>query len=235
MSSFLLLTDDVCAHRIACMSKIDSEGLWTPESFNNMPLRAVANGTLIRADRYFKGTPFIGDKTYLKTRTLPVINSARKGLIANPNAVRNLGLIDPETLEAFEYMVKDEGEGFEATKEDFEAFSRMQLAFGRVPEMAMASGYPDSFPRRVISPPFTVAEVFGRIHEVERTIERIIDDKFDPEEPIILQDSVLRTLWTLQAIGSTPLVQTNASDGFSPETLSSIEMLRAKFQDPASR
>ncbi len=37
-----------------------------------------------------------------------MVDAARRGLIANPQAARNLGRIDPETLEAFEYMIKDE-------------------------------------------------------------------------------------------------------------------------------
>jgi len=244
------LTVGIQTHRIASMSKLEG-GLWTPEGFETSPYKTIANGTIVRMNRYFVKASEdevgaikykeikdqrIKDRVYLQTRTLPMVDAARRGLIANPQAARNLGRIDPETLEAFEYMIKDEGESFEATQQDLEAFTRMQLAFGRVPEMAIASGYPSNFPQAEIAAPFTVAEAFGRVHEVGRTIERMIDDRIDTDTPLVLQTGVLRTYWTFQVMGSTPLkMPDEPGDGLSPELMSSIEMLRAKFQDPRNR
>lgn len=155
---------------------------------------------------YFRRDPNWKMKSiFLARQTLPFVQSAKQGFLDNPQAVRNLSLIDPDNLKAFKEMNNRSKEDAPNT-DDSEAFSRMYIGFGMVPEMAVQAGLPKGFSRiQLLEPPFTTAEVLGRINEVGVTVRRLKNGLIDQDEDILNLPGLLRTYWTFKAIETIPL------------------------------
>lgn len=142
---------------------------------------------------------------YIHNQSLDLVESARRGFLSNPQAVRNIGLIDPPVLDALDLMNKQYSEE-EPSPEDAESFARMYIAFGMVPDIAVSSGLPAGYSRSLLlQPPFTVDEVLGRIHEVGITLGRMRDEKIPRNQNLVNMPYVLRSYWTLDAMGRMPL------------------------------
>lgn len=194
----------------------------------------VARETTLRMQNYFDGAVnWPWHVEYLEAQTLVMVEAAKKGLLANPQAVRDIGLIDPPTYNALLDMNKQYEED-DPAPEDAEAFARMQLGFGMIPEITERSGLPKGFSRlHLVEPPFTTEEVMGRIHEVEVTVKKLRDKKIDPKMSLINQPSVLRTYLVFEAMATMPLRNPlSDKNNFTEEAY--INM-RERFSDPANR
>lgn len=101
-----------------------------------------------------------------------------------------------------------------------------------VPEMARKSGLPKGFGDEEIKPPFTAGEVYGRIHEVGVTIEKIAGANLDVSKPLVENMSFPRTIWTFQGMGA---IRLRDFETFPPEVEESLELLKKKFADEEKR
>ncbi len=194
---------------------------------------AVAGATAKIMDRYMAAIPALSwEIRFLSNQTLGLVYSARKGLLANMQFVRNLGTVNLNHLDALLQMNRAYSEDG-PDQEETETFARMYLAFGIMPDIATHEMLPKGYSRRgLLEPPFTLEELYGRIHEVGSHVKSFIGGRINPTQDMLEQPGLLRTYWAFQAMGYMP----ERNPFVDKPTLSdTIDALRGKFQNPADR
>lgn len=141
---------------------------------------------------------------YLADKTLPFLNMARDGLIANFPRLREIGRIDPETLKE---MVAS---GFDlrdtADPEKTEAFGHSIITMGLLPSMAKHSQLPDGFSKiGLLAPPTTIAEYKGRMHELRTTIIGLATRTIPRSKSVLNNPALCRTYYFFDVGSRIPL------------------------------
>lgn len=178
----------------------------------NIPqtLQEIAGTTVDKIETYFseegQGDRWDYHKEFLAGYTLAFLDRVRAGFLANPQAVRNLSMVDNDARKASEEIGKEFRED-EPDNDDNEAFSRFRIAQGMLPDIALSLGFPILPGRRqMFEAPFTRGEVIGRIYESEITIGEFKDRKIKTERAMLLSaPEVLRTWGVFKTIEAMPM------------------------------
>lgn len=197
--------------------------------YDSIPPVEVATRTVNIMNGYFGGKYILDpgiELGYLSNQTIDFLYAARKGFLGNFQWIRNIGKMNPEHLDSLLRMNKPfSEEGPES--EDTEAFARVYIAMGMLPDVATHGNLPKGFSRRgVFEPPFTIPEVFGRFKELEIQVRRLTGKRVDPDTNPFNHPPLFRTYHTFKAIAEMP--ERNLAED-------NKDRLAAKFADPNNR
>jgi len=193
----------------------------------------VAKMTSNILDRFFDGTVDDWLIKLLSGDTLDLVYSARKGFLSNIESFSRTHMVD---LKSFEYFLKKQKtySSDDPNGEEREAFSRVFIAFGVLPEIAHHKLLPKGYARRGnMGPPFTTTELNERINELGLQIRQIVGGNVNPNEDLIGKPPLLRTYWTFHALANMPERSIEA-DNISGIKESTLEALAEKYSDPQS-
>lgn len=162
-------------------------------------------------------------RDYLADKTLPFLNRARDGLIANFPVLREIVRIDPETLK--EMIASGYDFGNSGNPEETEAFGYTIVTMGLLPSMARHPRLPDGFSKiGLLAPPSTIADYRERVHELKTTIIGLATGTIRSED--VLSNAALCRTYCFFDVGSRiPLRNTTIdSETLNDEMLEGVEI-----------